>query len=686
MNCVRQISLRPMNFLCVMLFTSLIPAYHATAQDDVTLEYTREFLGNMVGTDMVQDDDGNTYVVGAFSKKATFELDNDDGFLAYDGYVSAYACKLDVNGNLLWAVSMHDTVGDRKYGFGVNPHAVALDGDNNVVITGYFDVAADFDPGEGTAILTPPGYYADDVYIQKLDTNGNFLWVKSLQGIAFKYDGYIAADALGNVFLTGYYGAPIDLDPGEDEFILTPHELEQVFLLKLDTDGNFAWAKSFDGFHNYNEQGSGAIATDGAGNVYVTARTGDIPDIDLNRTPTYPDSFIRKLDTDGNEIWARYFRGKPGITLPPGTSSISSIALDPSGNIYTAGNFAGNVDFDPGNGESLGSTGGNKIFVNKLNADGSFAWVRFVSLNDFNVQSGGFLKIRGFDIAVDFAGNAYINGTYDSHFGLFEGLPFVTGRADFIRKWNSNGDVAWTKEGYQFPFYSGNAILVDGSANVFTMGSASVSFSSDFDFSAIPHVFISKFSSGRVGVLSRNLTLEETSEGGRLELTAPPGAVSYQWLKNGLPLNDGGTIFGAATQTLIIDPLSLDDTGAYSCLYDDGTPRAMLETEGTTVTVRDSSSGGGGGCIIAHLTHGTAFEHELASIRAFRDSALLNNPFGRAISNVYYQLSPSAVRWTSTKREETSSVFGFLAAMVACLLVFRAFNLKGSNPIPGQKK
>jgi hypothetical protein len=45
-----------------------------------------------------------------------------------------------------------------------------------------------------------------------------------------------------------------------------------------------------------------------------------------------------------------------------------------------------------------------------------------------------------------------------------------------------------------------------------------------------------------------------------------PAAVSYQWRRSGIPLSDGGTISGARTATLTIDPAAFADAGSYDVL------------------------------------------------------------------------------------------------------------------------
>jgi len=115
---------------------------------------------------------------------------------------------------------------------------------------------------------------------------------------------------------------------------------------------------------------SNSIAVDSSGNVYTTGFFNGIADFDpgageANLTSAGGnDSFISKLDSSGNIVWAERLGGT--------SSDLGySIAVDSSGNVYTTGNFQGTVDFDPGAGEAnLTSFGSNDVFVLKLTPSG----------------------------------------------------------------------------------------------------------------------------------------------------------------------------------------------------------------------------------------------------------------------------------------------------------------------------
>src|SRR5690606_3486199 len=124
-----------------------------------------------------------------------------------------------------------------------------------------------------------------------------------------------------------------------------------------DKDRNFLW--------NTNIGGSGiddgnSIAVDAAGNVYVTGQfskgtchfgyTNGNGAIQKTVNSGNNIGFVAKLNTNGVFQWVQTFDG--------GTCFPASIAVDPSGNVYTTGYFTGTVDFNPGAGtENLTSSG-----------------------------------------------------------------------------------------------------------------------------------------------------------------------------------------------------------------------------------------------------------------------------------------------------------------------------------------
>ena len=86
-------------------------------------------------------------------------------------------------------------------------NSIAVDANGNVYVTGIFWGPTDFDPGAGTINLTSRG--KSDIFIQKLDANGNLLWVKQMGGTGFDGANSITTDASGNIYTTGYFNSTV---------------------------------------------------------------------------------------------------------------------------------------------------------------------------------------------------------------------------------------------------------------------------------------------------------------------------------------------------------------------------------------------------------------------------------------------------------------------------------------------
>jgi uncharacterized protein (TIGR03437 family) len=148
-------------------------------------------------------------------------------------------------------------------------------------------------------------------------------------------------------------------------------------------------------------------------------------------------TFVRKYDTDGNELWTRQFE-EPFYTA-------SGVAADASG-VYLAGFFFSGR----GRSEDLGDA-----FVRKYSTDGAEVWTNIVyrSMFDPTWDSAG-------GVAVDATG-VYVVGV------VGQSDPFIGGA--FVRKYSTDGAELWTRTYGQFDLsyfylYMSTSVTADGSS------------------------------------------------------------------------------------------------------------------------------------------------------------------------------------------------------------------------------
>lgn len=346
----------------------------------------------------------------------------------------------------------------------------AVDSAGNVYSTGFFEGTADFDPGMNTHNLVSKG--GKDIFIQKSDTEGNFLWAKSMGGSQLDIGRKIAVDAIGNVYTTGVFSERVDFDPNSDTSYLGAMMDNSIFIQKLDPSGNLIWAKSMGGIY----QNAGyAIDVDKAGNVYTTGYFEGTVDFDPNAgvnnltTKGRKDIFIQKLDSAGNLIWAKRIGG-------PFWEHVHSLTVDSAQNILITGRFQDMVDFDPNTGTNfLLSNGLDDIFILKLTKSGNFVWAKSMG--------GGGLDY-GISTKLDNKGNVYTSGYFRGTIDLDpnSGIQNFTSQGftdRFIQKLDSNGNLVWAKTIGSPNTDATSWLDVDTSGNVYIVGDFFVT--TDFD-------------------------------------------------------------------------------------------------------------------------------------------------------------------------------------------------------------
>lgn len=336
---------------------------------------------------------------------------------------------------------------------------ICTDNYGNVYVVGYFENTVDFDPGPNTFNLTST--YGKDIFITKSNSNGDLIWAKKL-GVTGNGEGRsIVVDSYGNIYTTGVFSSTIDNDPSTGVFNLSSAGNWDIFINKLDSNGNFVWAKRIGGS---NADNSSTIVLDGDENVYVAGHFTGTVDFDpgssiFNMSQTASgNGYIVKLSSIGNFIFAKKLGGP-----------VLSIFVDRFNNMYTTGTFSLTADFDPGAGVySLISNGESDIFYSKLDAYGNFVWAKGV---------GGTFTDGSFDMAVDDFGNVYSTGSFMGTVDFDPGpsnmsLTAWGGTSDiFINKLDSNGNYVWAKKigGIDGEDW-GISICLDQAGNVYSTG------------------------------------------------------------------------------------------------------------------------------------------------------------------------------------------------------------------------
>src|ERR1043166_9377750 len=104
-------------------------------------------------------------------------------------------------------------------------------------------------------------FYSESIFAQPPD----FQWAHGMGSADYDESYAIAADASGNIYISGQYNDSVDFDPGPGTFYLN-NGIDGIYVSKYDSQGHLIWAKTL-----VSSSGSGeAMTVDGDANVYIT--------------------------------------------------------------------------------------------------------------------------------------------------------------------------------------------------------------------------------------------------------------------------------------------------------------------------------------------------------------------------------------------------------------------------------
>ena len=271
-------------------------------------------------------------------------------------------------------------------------------------------------------------------FLRKYDPAGEELWTQQFDPARYSEAFSAAVDGEGNVYLVGSVSGGL-AGPAEES-------IKDSYLRKYDPAGDELWTQRFG---STEESEARSVALDRQGNIYVSGWTeGVLPG---QAKLGAQDSYLRKYDPMGNELWTRQF----GSTT---NDKAWSVAVDPVGNAYVAGFTTSAL---PGQTYVGGDT---DAYLRKYDPMGKELWTR-------QFGSSGAEVPRSVSIARE--GGVYVVGLTSGPLSD----QTDTGGFDFLlRKYGSNGEDLWIRQLDIGEYSEALGAAVDGEGNLYVAGRA----------------------------------------------------------------------------------------------------------------------------------------------------------------------------------------------------------------------
>jgi hypothetical protein len=378
------------------------------------------------------DGQGNAVVAGYFERSVDF----GGGVLTSAGGADIFVAKFSSSGGHVWS---------RRFGGSSDEYAegVSVDGAGDVVVAGYFSGSADF----GSGVLTSAG--GTDVFLAKYSSNGAPSWSRRFGSTGTDRGLSVDVDGGGNYVFAGYMVGTVDFGGGA----LTSAGMADVFLVKYSSAGGHVWSKRFGGSSSDVPL---SVAADAAGNIALTGYfqgTSNFGGQNLTSAGAN-DAFVARYDSNGREDWSARFGGSSD-------DRGMAVAIDGQGAVIATGSFIGSVDFGGG---AIANTGGADIYLAKYSATGVYAWARA-----FGTSASVGESVTA--VAVDGSNNVLLTGAIVNTVNFGGGDLQTNGTYDvFIAKFRSDGQHTWSKRAGALYDDHGWGIAADTAGNVIATG------------------------------------------------------------------------------------------------------------------------------------------------------------------------------------------------------------------------
>lgn len=374
-------------FWCALSF---VPSVLFSQQKEcVIVEWSRHFGGSAQdqANEIRQTQDGG-FIVAGYSRS-----DDQDLTQNYGG-ADFWVFKLDSLGTLQWQKSLGGSGDDIATAVVETPN-------------GDFLIAGGTTSNDG---LVTGNHGLEDVWVVRLDANGNMLWAKCFGGSKNERTESLNGTSDGAFILAGYaQSGDGDLTSNYGDF--------DYWVLKIDDTGNLLWQNNFGG--TLSDWGFGIAPTPDGGYIATGSTFSDNGNVSANQG--FYDYWVVKLDTNGQLQWEKNFGG---------AGEERAYAVDV---LENGGAVIGGTSIS-GSGDVSGNNGSYDFWAIGLDSDGSLGWSR---------NFGGSQEDRAFAMKELSSGGFLIGGMSASSNG--DVSQHYSSKDAWLLKLDDMGNLIWEK-------------------------------------------------------------------------------------------------------------------------------------------------------------------------------------------------------------------------------------------------
>jgi hypothetical protein len=320
------------HIICFTHFNSFFTVngnqFEAGAGDDLLVFVVNEYgefqwalsdggEGDQLAQEVVCDNEGNVYLMGKFSEHLSFAGDTFESNGSYDMYI----IKLNASGEKIWVKTFGGPNSESFQSINIHENKI------NVVGRYYNYTVLQND--------TIWGVDGTDFFVAQLDLDGELLNYVTFGGESVDMVSDVAADNLGNIYLTGDFYQSLQI--GEETF--ETGALLGVYVLKLNANLDIVWAYQLDG----SDLKPGVkIVCDPYGNMALAGSfSGQVAfeNTNLQTADFDEDIYVAYFSADGEFEWAKRFYSSS-------MEDVTALSMDSFGHVYLSGHYLNHIHFN----------------------------------------------------------------------------------------------------------------------------------------------------------------------------------------------------------------------------------------------------------------------------------------------------------------------------------------------------